>query len=47
MGGLLTAHSILGYGTLMDLISERNLVNDLINLKKKKKNDLRLNPILV
>ncbi len=35
MGGLLTAHSILGYGTMIDMISGRNLVNDLINLEKK------------
>jgi len=29
MGGVLTAHSILGYGTLTDLILNRNLINDL------------------
>ena len=36
MGGILTAHSILGYGSFMDLISGRNLIKDLIKLEKKK-----------
>jgi all-trans-retinol 13,14-reductase len=31
MSGILTAHSMLGYGTLMDLITKRNLVDDFIN----------------
>tara|TARA_Y200000002_G_scaffold373249_1_gene372068 strand:- start:1256 stop:3019 length:1764 start_codon:yes stop_codon:yes gene_type:complete len=35
MGGLLTAHSILGYGTLLDIITNRNLINDLIKVDKK------------
>ena len=35
MGGILTAHSILGYGSFMDLISGRNLIGDLIKLEKK------------
>ena len=35
MGGILTAHSILGYGSLMDLLSGRNLITDLIKLEKK------------
>ena len=35
MGGILTAHSILGYGSLMDLLSGRNLIKDLIKLGKK------------
>jgi all-trans-retinol 13,14-reductase len=35
MGGLLTAHSILGYGSIIDIIKGRNLVNDLINLENK------------
>ena len=35
MGGILTAHSILGYGSLMDLLSGRNLIKDLIKLEKK------------
>lgn len=34
MGGLLTAHSILGYGTLLDIITDRNLINDLIKVEK-------------
>lgn len=29
MGGILTAHSVLGYGTLMDVILGRNLISDL------------------
>lgn len=37
MGGLLTAHSILGYGNILDIVTGRNLVNDLINLEKKLK----------
>ena len=32
MGGVLTAHSVLGYGTITDLLSGRNLINDLINI---------------
>jgi all-trans-retinol 13,14-reductase len=35
MGGILTAHSILGYGSLMDILSGRNLIKDLIKLEKK------------
>lgn len=35
MGGILTSHSILGYGTILDLITNRNLIKDLINLEKK------------
>jgi all-trans-retinol 13,14-reductase len=35
MGGILTAHSILGYGSFMDLLSGRNLIGDLIKLEKK------------
>jgi hypothetical protein len=35
MGGILTAHSILGYGSLIDLLSGRNLIGDLIKLEKK------------
>jgi all-trans-retinol 13,14-reductase len=35
MGGILTAHAILGYGSLMDLLSGRNLIKDLIKLEKK------------
>lgn len=34
MGGVITAHSILGYGTLADMIQDRNLIQDLINIKK-------------
>ena len=32
MSGVLTAHAALGYGTLTDLISGRNLVEDLEHL---------------
>lgn len=32
MGGILTAHSILGYGTILDIITNKNLINDLSNL---------------
>jgi len=35
MGGILTSHSILGYGTIFDLITNRNLINDLIKIEKK------------
>ena len=35
MGGILTSHSILGYGTIVDLITGRNLIKDLIKLDKK------------
>lgn len=33
MGGLLTAHSVLGYGTITDLIMGRNLITDLKNME--------------
>ena len=32
MGGVITAHSILGYGTILDIITNKNLINDLINI---------------
>jgi all-trans-retinol 13,14-reductase len=32
MGGVLTAHSILGYGTFLDIITDRNLISDLIKV---------------
>ena len=32
MGGVLTAHSILGYGTLLDILTDRNLIDDLGNV---------------
>ena len=35
MGGLITAHSILGYGTILDIITNKNLIHDLINMEKK------------
>ena len=35
MGGILTSHSILGYGTIVDLVTGRNLIKDLIKLDKK------------
>ena len=35
MGGILTSHSILGYGTILDLLTNRNLINDLIKIEKK------------
>ena len=33
MGGILTAHSILGYGTLLDLLTNRNLITDIEKMK--------------
>jgi len=33
-GGLLTAHSILGYGTVLDIITNRNLITDLMKVKE-------------
>ncbi len=36
MGGILTAHSILGYGTVLDILTNRNLMNDLIYLDRNK-----------
>lgn len=35
MGGILTSHLILGYGTILDLVTGRNLIKDLIKLEKK------------
>ena len=35
MSGVLTAHSVLGYGNLLDLASGRNLIEDIMNLNKK------------
>ena len=32
IGGVLTASSVLGYGTLMDIFTNRNLINDLTNV---------------
>ena len=34
MGGLLTAHSILGYGTLIDILIDRNLIKDILRMEK-------------
>lgn len=34
MGGVLTAHAVLGYGTILDVVTGRNLIQDLINIKK-------------
>ena len=34
MAGVLTAHSVLGYGTLTDLVSGRNLIGDIININR-------------
>ena len=34
MSGVLTAHSVLGYGTINDLLSGRNLIDDIIHLNK-------------
>jgi all-trans-retinol 13,14-reductase len=42
MAGVLTAHSVLGYGTMLDLISNRNLISDVINLDKKIKSDTNI-----
>ena len=33
MAGVLSAHSVLGYGTITDLISGRNLIEDIQNLE--------------
>jgi len=33
MGGVLTSNSILGYGTTMDILTDRNLIKELNNLK--------------
>ncbi len=35
MSGVLTANSVLGYGTVFDIISGRNLIQDIITLEKK------------
>lgn len=32
MAGVLTAHSVLGYGTILDMMSGRNLIRDLENI---------------
>ena len=32
MAGVLTAHSVLGYGTILDMVSGRNLIKDLENI---------------
>lgn len=34
--GIISAHSILGYGTFGDLLSGRNLIEDIMHLEKKK-----------
>lgn len=34
MGGLLTAHAVLGYGTFTDLLTGRNLIRDILNIPK-------------
>ena len=34
MSGVLTAHSVLGYGTILDVLSGRNLIDDIMNLEK-------------
>ena len=33
MGGVLTAHSVLGYGNIVDLLTNRNLISDLKNME--------------
>ena len=40
MAGVLTSYSILGYGTLLDLLIGRDFIKELINLEKIKKNNL-------
>ncbi len=35
MAGILTASEVLGYGNILDLINDRNLIKDLIFLEKK------------
>eukprot|EP00294_Goniomonas_avonlea_P002435 CAMPEP_0114569602 /NCGR_PEP_ID=MMETSP0114-20121206/16721_1 /TAXON_ID=31324 /ORGANISM="Goniomonas sp, Strain m" /LENGTH=99 /DNA_ID=CAMNT_0001756507 /DNA_START=16 /DNA_END=311 /DNA_ORIENTATION=+ len=37
MGGILTAHSALGYGSVIDLLSGRNLVEDIMHLDAHEK----------
>lgn len=32
MAGVLTAHSVLGYGTILDIVSGRNLIKDMENI---------------
>ena len=32
MSGVLTAHAVAGYGTVIDLITGKNLVSDIMNL---------------
>jgi all-trans-retinol 13,14-reductase len=36
MGGVLTAHAVLGYGTVTDVLSGRNLITDLMAHQTKK-----------
>lgn len=35
--GVITAHSVLGYGNVLDVLSGRNLVKDLLNADKLEK----------
>jgi len=35
--GVITAHSVLGYGNVLDVFSGRNLIKDLINLDRLEK----------
>ena len=37
MAGVITAHSVLGYGGIDDLITGRNLIEDIMHLNKKNK----------
>jgi len=37
MSGILTAHSVLGYGTVEDILTGRNLIQDIMNINKSKK----------
>merc|ERR1712113_820068 len=34
MGGVLTASSVLGYGNLLDVMTGRNVMQDILNLEK-------------
>ncbi|EGD78109.1 hypothetical protein PTSG_08987 [Salpingoeca rosetta] len=39
MAGVLTAHSMLGYGTLSDLFSGRNVIEDIMHLDKQQRSN--------
>jgi len=39
MSGVLTAHEIMGYGTLLDIIKGRNLINDIMYMDSKSRGE--------